>query len=76
MVVAFLGGFLLVIGPFDHVIVTVLNTFFGMLYGAPVGLGTVAAIAGIVTAGNLIGGLGLVTLTHIAQAKGARESGS
>ena len=74
MVIALLGGFLLAIGPFDHVIVTVLNVFFGMLFGAHIDYGTLAVIAAVVTAGNLIGGLGLVTLTHVAQAKGARES--
>jgi hypothetical protein len=29
----------------------------------------------VATAGNLVGGLGLVTLTHVAQVEGARESG-
>jgi formate/nitrite transporter FocA (FNT family) len=33
-----------------------------------------AVTTGVVTAGNLVGGLGLVTLTHVAQWKGARES--
>lgn len=28
----------------------------------------------VVTAGNLVGGLGLVTLTHVVQAVSARES--
>lgn len=75
MAVAFLGGFLLAIGPFDHVIVTVLNLFFGSLSGAHVPFGEMAVIGAIVTVGNLVGGLGLVTLTHIAQAKGALASG-
>lgn len=69
---AYLVGFLLVLGPFDHVIVTALHVFFGILFGAEIGFGILAVIMAIVTAGNLIGGLGLVTLTHIAQVKGAR----
>lgn len=72
---AYLVGFLLAVGPFDHVIVTVLHVFFGILFGAPIGFGTLATIMAIATAGNLVGGVGLVTLSHIAQAKGARESG-
>jgi formate-nitrite transporter family protein len=71
---AYIVGFLLALGPFDHVIVTVLHVFFGMLFGASIGVGTLARMTVIITAGNLVGGLGLVTLTHIAQARGARES--
>lgn len=70
---AYVVGFLLAIGPFDHVIVTVLHLFFGILFGAPVGFGTLAVVMAIVTAGNLVGGVGLVTLSHIAQVEGARE---
>lgn len=71
---AFMVGFLLAVGPFHHVIVTVLHLFLGMLFGAPVGLGTLGEIMAITTAGNLVGGVGLVTLSHIAQAEGAPES--
>lgn len=68
---AFLVGFLLALGPFDHVVVTALHLFFGILFGAHVGWGSLVVIMAIATAGNLIGGLGLVTLSHIAQAEGA-----
>ena len=71
---AYAVGFLLALGPFDHVIVTVLHLVFGMLFGSGIGLGTLAATTVVVTAGNLVGGLGLVTITHVAQAKGAHES--
>lgn len=70
---AFVVGFLLAVGPFDHVIVTVLHLFLGILFGAPVGFGTLGVIMAITTVGNLVGGVGLVTLSHVAQAKGARE---
>lgn len=73
---AYLVGFLLAAGPFDHVIVTALHVFAGILFGAPVGFAELAEILAISTAGNLIGGVGLVTLSHVAQVKGARESGS
>ncbi len=72
---AYVVGFLLALGPFNHVVVTTLHVFFGILFGANVGFGTLAVMIAVVTAGNLAGGLGLVTLTHITQAMGARESG-
>ena len=72
---AYIVGALLAIGPFDHVIVTMLHVSFGVLAGAPIGLATLASIALVVTAGNLVGGVGLVATTHIIQAVGADESG-
>lgn len=71
---AYVVGFLLALGPFSHIIVTLLHVFFGVLFGVEFALGTLAVTAAVVTAGNLVGGLGLVTLTHIAQVKGERES--
>lgn len=71
---AYVVGVLLTLGPFDHVVVTILHVIFGILLRASVGLGALAETTAIVTAGNLVGGLGLVTLTHVAQVKGARES--
>lgn len=68
-------GFLLAAGPFDHVIVTVLHVFVGMLFGAPIGAGTLLTVMAVSTAGNLVGGVGLVTLSHVAQGEGAQESG-
>ncbi|MFC6824631.1 formate/nitrite transporter family protein [Halopelagius fulvigenes] len=72
---AYIVGVLLTLGPFDHVVVTMLHVVFGMLFGAPIGLVKLAETTALVTAGNLVGGLGLVTFTHITQAMGARESG-
>lgn len=71
---AFFVGFLLALGPFDHVVVTMLHTFLGLLYGAEFGVGEFLATSVIVTAGNLVGGIGIGTLTHVAQAKGATKS--
>ena len=70
---AYAVGFLLALGPFEHVVVTMLHAFFGVLYGARIGVAEFAALTGIITAGNVVGGIGLVTITHVAQAKGARE---
>lgn len=71
---AFMVGFLLAVGPFDHVVVTALHLWFGILYGAHVGWGGVVVILSIATAGNLIGGIALVLLSHIAQAEGAKSA--
>ena len=74
IVMAYVVGALLALGPFDHVIVTVLHVVVGVFFGAPVGYGALAETTAVTTAGNLVGGLGLVTLTHVAQALGAQES--
>lgn len=71
---AYIVGFLLALGPFAHVIVTALHVVFGMLFGAEVGYRMLAEVLVVTTAGNVVGGLGLVTLTHVAQAVGAEHS--
>lgn len=71
MVAALLVGFVLAVGPFAHVVVTFHHLLFGALADASVSVGDIAADTGIAVAGNLLGGLGFVTLTHIAQARGS-----
>lgn len=71
---AYIVGFLLALGPFDHVIVTMLHVLFGLLFGADISIDAFLVTTAIVTAGNLVGGLGIGTLTHLAQAKGAKEA--
>lgn len=71
---ALMVGFLLALGPFDHVIVTDLHLFFGVFLGGEVGLGGLIGTTVIVAGGNLVGGLGLVTLTHVEEARGERQS--
>jgi formate/nitrite transporter FocA (FNT family) len=75
IVLAYVVGVLLALGPFDHVVVTVLHVLFGVFYGASIGPSALVESTAVVTAGNFVGGLGLVTFTHVAQWKGARESG-
>ena len=70
MVAAFLGGFLLAVGPFAHVVVTAQHLLFGVLADAHIAIGGVAVDTVIAIAGNLVGGLAFVTLAHIAQARG------
>jgi formate/nitrite transporter FocA (FNT family) len=67
MLVAYMVGFFLALGPFDHVVVSALHLLFGVWLSDAVAYGELARNIGLATAGNLIGGLGLITLTHVAQ---------
>ncbi len=70
--VAYMAGFLLALGPFDHVVVSALHLLFGVWRGETVGYGDLGTNIVVATAGNLLGGILLMTLTHAAQVKGAR----
>lgn len=70
---AFAVGFLLALGPFEHVVVSTLHMFFGFAVGADLDPVRMAEVAGIALVGNLVGGVGLVTLSHAAQAKGEEQ---
>lgn len=72
ILVTYMAGFLVALGPFDHVIVSALHLLFGIWLGHTVNYGDLFINMGLSTAGNLLGGLGLITLTHAAQVKGAR----
>lgn len=73
IIMAYAVGVLLALGPFDHVIVSMLHVGFGLASTANVQLFHVAEVGLIALAGNLIGGVGLVTLSHVAQAKAAER---
>lgn len=64
---AYLVGFFVALGPFDHVIVSALHLVFGVWVGGAVGYGDLGINIVIATAGNLVGGLLLMTLTHAVQ---------
>jgi formate-nitrite transporter family protein len=72
ILVSLLVGFFLAIGPFDHVVVSVLHLVYGVLESSEVAWADVARNLGLSTAGNLLGGLSLITLTHSAQVKAGR----
>jgi formate/nitrite transporter FocA (FNT family) len=74
LALAYVVGVLLALGPFDHIVVTALHVYVGVLFGARVTPGALLVLVVAVTAGNVVGGLGLVTLTHVFQVKGARMS--
>ena len=67
--VAWAVGTLLALGPFNHVVVSVLQLFFGLRYDAGYGAGAMLEVFAIGTAGNLIGGVLFVTLVRAGQAR-------
>lgn len=71
IVCAWIGGALLTLGSFNHVIVVTLEMIFGMRFGADIGAGDVAQNFALAAAGNMVGGLLFVTLTRTGQAIGS-----
>ena len=67
MALAYIVGVLLTLGPFDHVVVTILHVLFGFLFDANVSVAQLAVTTVVVTAGNFVGGIGLVTLSHVVE---------
>lgn len=68
---AFLVGFVLALGPFDHVVVSALHVLFGIWLADAAGYGELLTVIGLATVGNVAGGVLLMTLTHTAQVVGA-----
>lgn len=71
MVLAYLVGVFLALGPFDHVVVSALHLLAGLWLGGDITYAEVGMNFLLATVGNLAGGLLLMTLTHTAQAKEA-----
>lgn len=68
LVTAVITGFLLAAPPLDHSVVGVLEMLAGLFTGrAPYGWADAAGAAGWAVAGNLVGGLGLVTMVRLVQ---------
>ena len=67
--VAWAVGTLLALGPFNHVVVSVLQLFFGLRYDAAYDADAVLEVLAIGTAGNLVGGVLFVTLVRAGQAR-------
>lgn len=61
------AAFLLVAGSLNHAIVVSLLSFAALHAGAPFGYAHWLAVAGLATVGNMIGGLGLVTMVRLVQ---------
>lgn len=70
---AWIGGVLLTLGAFNHVIVVTLEMVFGARFGADVSALDIVANFAVAAAGNMIGGLVFVTLTRTGQAIGSSD---
>jgi formate/nitrite transporter FocA (FNT family) len=69
ILVAYMVGFLLALGPFDHVVVPALHMLFGVWFSDAVTWPDLGLNLVLSTLGNVVGGLLLITLTHTAQRK-------
>ena len=73
--VGWIAGAILALGSFNHVIVVTLELIFGKRFGADIPWSFVLENFAVAALGNMIGGIGLVTLNRFTQAKaGARTS--
>jgi formate/nitrite transporter FocA (FNT family) len=76
VVVGWIAGALLALGSFNHVIVITLELIFGYRFGAHFSWTFIAGNFFLAAAGNMVGGLGLVTLNRLTQGKsGESKSG-
>jgi formate/nitrite transporter FocA (FNT family) len=69
ILVAYMVGFLLALGPFDHVVVSALHLLFGVWLSDAVTWTDLGLNIVLSALGNIVGGLLLITLTHTAQVK-------
>ncbi len=67
IVMAWLVGSFIALGTFNHAIVSTIEFVFGLRYGAAVDYGDLVLNLGVSVAGNLVGGLALVTFARSAQ---------
>jgi formate-nitrite transporter family protein len=74
--VAWIAGALLALGSFDHVIVVTLELIFGIRFGAHIPWSFVVENFFVAAAGNMVGGIGLVTLNRFTQARAGRRGAS
>jgi formate-nitrite transporter family protein len=76
MLLALAIGFLLAIASMNHAVVSFGEIGFGAIAGtAHVDLGDAVRTLALAIAGNLVGGLGLVTLNRLVQARGEPSGG-
>jgi len=76
VVVSWIAGAILALGSFNHVIVITLELTFGYRFGAHFGWTFIAGNFFLAAAGNMLGGLGLVTLNRLTQGKSGAGSSS
>lgn len=72
ILVAYMVGFFLALGPFDHVVVSALHVLLGIWLNGGVTYHDLLLNIGVSTFGNVVGGLLLITFTHSAQFESGR----
>jgi formate/nitrite transporter FocA (FNT family) len=76
LTVGWATGAFLALAHLNHVIVVTLELIFGIRYGAHVPWSFVVGNFFLAAAGNMVGGIGLITLNRFTQAKAGKTSGS
>jgi formate/nitrite transporter FocA (FNT family) len=76
LTVAWVTGAFLALAHLNHVIVVTIELVFGVRYGAHIPYDFVVGNFFLAAAGNMIGGIGLVTLNRFTQAKAGSRRGS
>ena len=74
VVIAWSIGIVIALGYFNHVIVETIGLIFAIRYGAHIPWSFVVENFFLAAAGNMIGGIGLVTLNRFTQAKAEGEA--
>jgi formate/nitrite transporter FocA (FNT family) len=69
VLVAWVSGTFLALAHLNHVIVVTIELIFGIRFGAHIPWSFVCGNFGIAAAGNMLGGIGLVTVNRFTQAK-------
>lgn len=75
VVAAVVAGSLLAIGEMNHSIVASMEMFAGMIAGAPYGYLDWLTVLAWAVAGNMVGGIGLVTVLRLVKAKSEDDAG-
>ena len=70
IVMAWIVGTLLILGSFNHAVVGTIELFYGLRFAGGIGWDQLLSNLGLSVAGNLAGGLALVTFARSAQARG------
>jgi formate/nitrite transporter FocA (FNT family) len=76
LTVAWITGAFLALGHLNHVIVVTIELIFGIRYGAAIPWDFVLGNFFLAAAGNMLGGIGLITLNRFTQARSGSGEGA
>jgi len=76
LTVAWVTGAFLALAHLNHVIVVTIELIFGIRFGAHIPWSFVVGNFFLAAAGNMVGGIGLITITRFTQAKSGSRSGA